>query len=94
MLILNPLSFNWERTYLSPKAIEKDLKGFKYKGPGWYTTDTDTLLIQEFQSCKVVKVGECSSEITKYHVQCWNTPVGFEDFFNNVQTLVTLQRFS
>jgi len=37
--------FNWTMTYSTAEAIEKDLVGLVYRGPGWYQSATDTALI-------------------------------------------------
>jgi hypothetical protein len=35
---------NWDQI-LTPEEAERELNGFEFKGPGWYYTDTDTVLV-------------------------------------------------
>ena len=43
---------DWQRVWTAAKA-EKELKNFKFKGPGWYITKTDTLLVVPVEPFKV-----------------------------------------
>jgi len=54
---------NWSKRY-TKETVEKDLHHFEYRGPGWYFTQTDTILITPFDE-------------NTFHVHCWNqTAVG------------------
>jgi hypothetical protein len=35
---------DWKKLY-TPAAAEADLKGFKFLGPGWYNSPTETVLV-------------------------------------------------
>lgn len=75
------------KKYNSVGDIEKDLTGFKYKGPGWYLNDTDSLLVQEFPCEKINALGTVGKF---YYVICWNTPDGRELFCNEYQRLINM----
>jgi hypothetical protein len=36
---------DWRKVYPTAKAIEEDIPGFKFSGPGFYYTKTDTILV-------------------------------------------------
>lgn len=38
------LEYDWRKTY-TVKDAEYDLTGFEFNGPGWYFTDTETMLV-------------------------------------------------
>ena len=40
-MVFNP---DWTSEF-TPEDAERELKGFKFKGPGWYLTNIDTLLV-------------------------------------------------
>jgi len=52
--------YDW-RAFWDSTRIEKELRGFTFKGPGWYFTKTDTVLIMPAMG------GE------RFNIFCWNT---------------------
>ena len=57
---------DWKDFY-KPEEAEEQLIGFKFLGPGWYETETDTILV--FSS--IVQVGKHKG---RYEFWCWNSP--------------------
>ena len=51
---------DWEQDY-TPEAAEDDIKGFKFKGTGWYLTKTDSMLVLSGTGVK-----------NTYRFFCWN----------------------
>lgn len=45
---------DWNICFNKTSTIERELKGFKFKGPGIYLSDTDTLLIIPIISSKEI----------------------------------------
>ena len=39
------ISPDWRQRFKSPEEIEKELIGFKFKGPGCYLTKTNTVIV-------------------------------------------------
>jgi len=66
------LGYDWAKSYTTPEAIEKDLSGFKFKGSGWYMTDTDTVLVEK----SPIKGG-----LMGFRVTVWNMPTGRDVLF-------------
>ena len=74
MLFIDP---DWQDVYENKAAIEKDLGNFKYKGPGWYITKEDTLLIKEHPDGRLVTL-------------CWNFNSARDDIAKNVMSLLLM----
>lgn len=62
---------DWSKIYTA-KAAEKDLKGFKFKGPGWYMTATDTILVVAHQRTEKLFHPTEQLKDEEYTFYCWN----------------------
>lgn len=56
---------DWSRRF-TRESVERELRNFQYRGPGWYFTPTDTILITP------LAVDDKLCEIFTVHV--WNSP--------------------
>lgn len=74
------LGYDWKQIYESPRAIEKDLGGFKFKGVGWYETKTDTLLVRALGQRLIVT--------------CWNQPDGLQQMIEELAEMMKLDVFN
>lgn len=64
-------TYDWKQIYSDIQDLEKDLRGFKYKGDGWYIEETDTLYIETTSRGSVI-------------AYCWNNPNGFETTISEI----------
>jgi hypothetical protein len=64
--------------HASPAKFEAMFHGLKFAGPGWYLTDTDSVLVTPLpphQMATVENVWDAEQpEDTLYHVSVWNCP--------------------
>lgn len=63
--------YDWKKGYKDGKALEKDLKGFKYRGPGWYEGKTDTVHVRKIELSDEDLVGG------NYKISLWVTVWNF-----------------
>lgn len=70
---------DWDTTYTAQEA-EVQLKGFKFSGPGWYLTETDTVLVAPSEAHRQPWRAVWPDD-TKFRFFVWNR-TGLGDVFN------------
>lgn len=81
----NPIVINFEFDYkltLSGSQAERSLDNFKFKGPGWYITETDTILVTPaYPTTTPWKQATPPDALFNFHV--WNR-TDLADHFNAI----------
>lgn len=78
-LVRIQLTPDWSKLMTGSEA-EVELKDFKFLGPGWYVTKTDTMLVSPDEETRKPWVQTWPADM-KFRFHCWNnTDVG--DYFN------------
>ncbi len=83
------LNFDWKSYYNTLGEISAALN-VEATGEGWYTTQTDTLLVLESQSSGTL----LGARSKYYEVYCWNHPGAREEILNEYARQASLPHVS